>query len=515
MFQSTQSIVPNIPVPTQKRRVTNLIWLFVLGGTVVISLTLLIYCLVNIKESKFMEDSCGNICSSCSGVNMTDKRYVQSDGNTRECVAHCEDWSENDCIEGINVAKSSQTELKQALGSYINSIKGQIVFSALITILISMFLLMLLRHAAGCLVWSLILVSLATVLGGVVASWIYSIETEQPELTYANIFLTIVALCLCLLVYFWSSKISLLIMLINEAGKFIFDIPTLMALPVVVFLLLFFLTAAFYIIGIEFSIYASEKGVHPKIYNTVSMNLITFTGVFSGFTIFWVGTFLAGINVMAISGTVSHWYFNRNNYLRHPLKASIVNTFRYHLGNIALGSLIYVPMLLLKALIMALSRRIKRLLCCNYLKVLERLVRLFIRNSYILTGIYGDPFLESGRKAINILIKNLENVLSIYFIGNYVFALIQIMTIVVIMAFSAAIAAIAPPEGVPSAIYVFYVSSGIIAFLGSSITLSVVRVAVDTLLICYLEDSKINREYSKPLHASINMQEFMEKSKAI
>ncbi|XP_076264870.1 choline transporter-like protein 2 isoform X1 [Rhynchophorus ferrugineus] len=515
MLRLTQSIVPNIPVPTHKRRITNIIWLFLLGGAVAILLPPLIYCLINIRGSKFMKDSCGNICgqtnsktgSSCSGKNMTDKPYVQTDGNTTECVAYCMFWNEKDCIAGIHVERSTEKITDQ---SDSDSIIWKIFFCASITILISMLLLMLLRYAAGCLVWSLIFMSLATVLAGVVVSWIFL------RIIYVNIILTIVALCLCLLVYFWSSKISLLVMLINEAGKFIFDIPTLMALPVVVFLLLYLLIAAFSVVTIKLTDYGRLANSHPKIYNSVSMKLVNFTGVFNGFTILWVGIFLAGINVMVISGTVSQWYFKRNNKrLRHPLIVSIVNTFRYHLGNIALGSLIYMPMLLLKAMFMLLNKWIKRACCCDCVKFLERLVRLFIRNSYILTGIYGDPFLESGRKAINILIENLENVLSIYFIGNYVFALIQIMTIVLIMALSAAVAVIMPPEDNKSMTYAFYTISGIIAFIGSSITLNVVRVAVDTLLICYLEDIKVNQKYSKPLLASTNLHQFMEKSKAL
>lgn len=84
-------------------------------------------------------------------------------------------------------------------------------------------------------------------------------------------------------------------------------------------------------------------------------------------TLFWMSQFIIGCQHMVVAGSVAKWFFTRN---KSQLGWPIVNSFklltRYHLGTVALGSLIIALMKLIRLVFKAFEVRICKSLNHNY-----------------------------------------------------------------------------------------------------------------------------------------------------
>lgn len=83
----------------------------------------------------------------------------------------------------------------------------------------------------------------------------------------------------------------------------------------------------------------------------VKDSTILVTRWYNVFVLFWVSQFIIGCQHMVIAGAVATWFFTRNKTaLDWPLVRSMGRLLRYHLGTVALGSLIIGLMKMLRLL---------------------------------------------------------------------------------------------------------------------------------------------------------------------
>lgn len=76
------------------------------------------------------------------------------------------------------------------------------------------------------------------------------------------------------------------------------------------------------------------------------------------FALFWITQFIIGCQHFIIAGSVATWFFTRNkNNLESPISRSFWNLIRYHLGSIALGSLLIASLQMIRALLKFLQVR--------------------------------------------------------------------------------------------------------------------------------------------------------------
>ena len=143
------------------------------------------------------------------------------------------------------------------------------------------------------------------------------------------------------------------------------------------------------------------------------------------FMFFWTQAFVVGFNQMVLAGSFGIWYWSKSkeNFI---LLKSVKDSFIYHLGSVAFGSLLIAICKILRTMIQLVERRLKsvanrtgQLSCCLscfitfisccckcFFLCLEHFLKFMNRNAYIMVGIYGSNFCSSARSALALLAAN-------------------------------------------------------------------------------------------------------------
>ena len=153
------------------------------------------------------------------------------------------------------------------------------------------------------------------------------------------------------------------------------------------------------------------------------------------FGMLWTVNFLAGISMMAISGTICAWYFSKpahdaqGNLVEGEkydggsgshLCAALSRTLRYYLGSVAVGSFLIAVVQMVRLAFAYLQNKLKDqaqknmalkfLLYCVQclLACLEALVKVVTRNSFIFIQLKGDSFCGAGSRVFMLIVKHGE-----------------------------------------------------------------------------------------------------------
>ncbi|XP_030752698.1 choline transporter-like protein 1 [Sitophilus oryzae] len=551
-FKKLPSSVPldsiEIPEKSENRTRTNFGWLITLGIFVLVFIPFMGYTLYhsNIKRIMVGYDQCGNVCGmknekfdgiSCSGKDMTNLPYLHyTNGHDihspRNCVAECPSGTKpvnGVCVSSTSNSDSSVTngvsssQIQPDLPVYLNSVVWQTIICALLSILVSMGMLFLFRHATACLVWSIIIICYSAFIIASVAFWVLSAsaqnEQQQYNFRYAAIVFTVATIILGIVFIWFRKRIGLVILLLQEATKAVFDMPQLVLIPVFLFFTLALLTAIFVVVTLYVwsagELVPLNNGQNYYYFRPSSIAIFTLT---YNFVIYiWLTQFFIGIQYMTIAGGIAKWYFTREkSYVHSPIATSIYNSFKFHLGTVAMGAWIITMMNIIKTLILSLCKNaIVRAVVRSILEPLEDLIKYLSKNAYIMTALHGQPFVKSGKRAAKILIDNLGNVIAINYIGDFVLGMAKLLIVVITILISMAIFAIAP-SAYPDQSNLFpYIFIGIVALISASITFAVFDTTIDSLFICYCEDRLINDGMEKPYYMSRNLMEFIEDSKKV
>ena len=151
------------------------------------------------------------------------------------------------------------------------------------------------------------------------------------------------------------------------------------------------------------------------------------------FGMLWTVNFLAGISMMAISGTICAWYFSKpahdaqGNLVEGEkydggsgshLCAALSRTLRYYLGSVAVGSFLIAVVQMVRLAFAYLQNKLKDqaeknmalkfLLYCVQclLACLEALVKVVTRNSFIFIQLKGDSFCGDGGRVFGLIVKH-------------------------------------------------------------------------------------------------------------
>lgn len=160
--------------------------------------------------------------------------------------------------------------------------------------------------------------------------------------------------------------------------------------------------------------------------------------------------------------------------------------YRYHLGTVALGSMIIFIAQIICSIIKSImnSRHLRVFnLCCNITEIVERLLKFMNKNTYIMVAIHGNDFCRSMRDAFNLLMRNIASV----YVTNRVTTLQFSIFIVAISSAMGGLTYLFLPEHDMQSDMIIYpilisvIGSGIVAatFFG------VYSMAIDTLFLCF------------------------------
>lgn len=267
----------------------------------------------------------------------------------------------------------------------------------------------------------------------------------------AFIISAVVAGVYTILVVFLRNRIRIAEEVIREATRAIAHTPGLFAVPA----LLFSLTAAAVAYFIWIAIYLWTAQGRPATFsvNLEGSNVIVwesydamkYTPYLHLFGALWTVSFLAGVYQCIVAGAVASWYFGRTSQIEAgtgrtrrsnwPVLSSFGDTVRYHLGSIALGSLLIAITQFLRFLVWKASAMAKKVagkipgycfvralfwVVDGILALLTRLLKLLTKYAYIEIAISGKSFFGAAARATGLLAQSFLRLLVTDCVSDFV-----------------------------------------------------------------------------------------------
>ncbi|XP_039264968.2 choline transporter-like protein 1 [Styela clava] len=404
-----------------------------------------------------------------------------------------------------------------------------------LAVLVAFIMVILIRYVASIVVYIiLVLVCVASIGGTVLLWWTYAspqgIEELNIKLNEANnsqaflwyaIAATVLTVFLLLLILVMRKRVAITVDLFYEAGKCMTRLPCLLMQPFWTFiiLLLFWMcwVVIFAFLATSGEPYLEDPHTGWVKYNETS--LIRYSWWYHLVGLIWISEFILACQQMTIAGSIATYYFTRNkSQLGDPILSSIGRLISNHLGSCALGSFIITLVKIPRCILMYIHSQLsgsenmcakvllKMCICCLY--VFERCLKYLNYNAYTLVAVNGTHFCKSACDAVATLMSNALRVIAINSVGTFILFLGKLLVVaitagiggVVVMRFHPNLTYIAAPVGIVA----------IFAYLIAHCFLSIYEMAIDTLLLCFCEDCRVNdgtpgREYfmSKSLMAYV------------
>jgi len=257
---------------------------------------------------------------------------------------------------------------------------------------------------------------------------------------------------------------------------------------------------------------------------------VDYLHAFNIFGVFWGLFFVSALGQMVLAGTFATWYwtFNKSDVPFFTVALSISRTFRYHLGTLAFGSLILAICRIIRVILEYINHKlskydnacVKALMCCLrcFFWCLEKFIKFINKNAYIMCAIYGKNFCRSAHHAFSLLMRNIIRV----FVLDKVTGFLLFMGKLMITAGMCALAFYVFAREVPGEVYVevpvlnYTVVPILIIGFGTyfiaGVFFGVYAMAVDTLFLCFLEDSERNDgSRQKPYYMSRELMKILHK----
>lgn len=255
---------------------------------------------------------------------------------------------------------------------------------------------------------------------------------------------------------------------------------------------------------------------------------------FNLFMCYWLQNFIIGFHQMVLAGSFAIWYWSKSKR-RCLTCTSVKDTLVYHLGSIAFGSLLIAIIKLIRAIIQFVENRLKsasgnnattgRCIKCLFCACkccfwcLEKVLKFFNRNAYIMIAIYGKNFCSSAQDAISLLASNALRALVLDRVTEFILFLGKILI-------TAGVGALAfffltkkfyidpafRQYFAPDLNYYWLplVVIIIITYFITKVFFTVFEMAVDTLFLCALKDLSINDgSEQKPYCMSIELRKLL------
>lgn len=248
--------------------------------------------------------------------------------------------------------------------------------------------------------------------------------------------------------------------------------------------------------------------------------------------------FFAACHEFVLAGCITNWYKCKGDAPNFAYFRSMWRLARYHLGTVALGSMIVAICQFIIAVLSYIQKKadaagagdslagyvLKACMCCMW--CLEKCLKYINRNAYIETNLFGYSFCNAAMEAFNTLLTNFVQVAAHNFVGALVFFTLKIMVISLNMVIAyywikssysldgtvdvatdagnttSAVATSALPS-VNFACPMFIIALFTYFVVGAFTEL--LEMTTDTILICYCEDIKYNEAKKGNLLAPVSL----------
>ncbi|XP_045581957.2 choline transporter-like protein 1 isoform X1 [Procambarus clarkii] len=486
--------------------------------------------------------------------------YVTGDVTTRSCAASCPNSSTvigymclpinfSDTANKTNAITQilfgvSLNNFFQRAGRDLHATWREMLIMCAVAFAIAVVITILLRFLAQVVVWLSVIIMIVGSIGGTAYLWVlwhkntnnlknmqnnssssnaYEIKVTQnyiQSLLIGAIVSTIVTVLFLIILIAMRNRIKLVIALFKEAGKAVASMPLMLLQPIWTFLWLA-LVCALWVLG---WIIIESSGDPNKYYNTIVFvinDFIKYMRIYHIFAILWITQFLLACQDVTIAGAVAQWYFTRNKKeLGWPIAESMHRMFRYHLGSIALGSLIIAIVKFIRLILKYIERKLNgnsnqvcsfMLKCCQCcLWCFEKFLKFLSRNAYIEIAIYGYGFCKAAQQAFVLLAANALRVVAINSVGTFVLFLAKASVVICTVLIGFQILKTKPEL---SYVWVPLLLIAIFSFFIAHCFISVYEMTIDTLFLCFCEDCEKNDGIQRPYYMSKGLMKFVENSK--
>ncbi|XP_052774226.1 choline transporter-like protein 1 [Mya arenaria] len=402
-----------------------------------------------------------------------------------------------------------------------------------LSVVVAVVLTILLQIFAAFIIWLMVI---AMVTGGLLATglcWYHyhqaktvlastSAEARTPELERrTNNWLigagcvTAITVIVLLVLLAVRKHITLVVELFRQAGAAVRCMPSLLLLPLMTIILLgaSFGGFAFIFLYIETAgIPEIDTGTGHVLYRTD--RVLSVLQWYHLFGTVWVLQFIIACHKLTVAGAVAIWYFSRDKEaLGFPVLSAMSRVVRYHLGSVAFGSFVITFVIVVRMLLSFVENRLrgkthpvavflmKCFKCCLW--CFERFIKFLSDNAYIEIAIHGLGFCRAARQAFHVVLENAFRVAAINSVGDFVLFLGKLATVSIVTV--AGLEFISVRKNV-SFVWLPVTLTAIFAYFIASCFMSVYEMAIDTIFLCFCEDSLMNDGGLKPYFMSIGLQ---------
>ncbi|XP_041483712.1 choline transporter-like protein 1 [Lytechinus variegatus] len=446
------------------------------------------------------------------------------------------------CIRSdvIGIASSLlQNDIIQSALADIEKSWKEIVYLCLIAFGLSIAVVILLRFLAGPIIWTMVFGSIVGSMGGSGYLW-YSwyiaraalqetpaelqLEKDKRDLKTMMIYASIasaVAVIFLLILLVMFKRIALVVTLFKEAGKAIGAMPLLLMQPLWTSVFLLSFCAGWVYVYLFIATAGQPQATPDGLVQYVKDSFSKYMGWYFIFGLLWVTQFILACQECTIAGAVAEWFFARDkSLLRMPILKSIGRIIRYHLGSLAFGSILIAIIMFIRIIIGYIQSKLKGaqsaaaqycLKCMQcILWLFEKVLRYINRNAYIEIAIYGYNFCKAAQKAFSLLVSNALRVAAINSVGDFLLLLGKVAVTACVVVIGLQL--LQEREDLNS--YAIPIAlAAIFAFFISHVFLLVYEMAIDTLFLCFCEDSERNDGIRKPYYMSKQLMSFVENAK--
>lgn len=424
----------------------------------------------------------------------------------------------------------------------LNNSWREMLYMCIVAVVIALLMVALMSVFATIIIWTTYILAFVCCIGAIGYMWHrwyeldqdyqetapeYRLDSQKENVNFyynGGIVVTVVLGIVLLILIVLRSRLALLVAIFREAGRAIRKMPFMLLFPFLTFT--FVMLNIVYFIAVYVFLYtaadASENAIGHVVYtNNDDLRYMQWYHVF-GFL--WAVQLVFAIQEFVLAGAVSRWYFaSDKSSLGWPIAASIKNAFRYHLGTLAFGALIIALVQFARLILAYVQRKLEGkagpvvnflLKCCSCcLWLLEKVLKFINRNAYIEVAIFGHSFCKAAREAFGTLFRNVFCVATINSVGSFVFFLSRLV-VVGTVAFGSMHWFEQELDLVYPAVPIFVVC--LVAWIISGIFTGVYDMTIDTVFLCFAEDSERNDgSIERPLFASDRLIKFMDKIKVV
>ncbi|KAF8064488.1 CHER1 [Scenedesmus sp. PABB004] len=232
------------------------------------------------------------------------------------------------------------------------------------------------------------------------------------------------------------------------------------------------------------------------------------------FGLLWTNQFIIGFASVVVAGAVAGFYWARGDaraQARFPVLRAMRVAACFHLGSVALGSLVIAVIQFVRLLLEYVDKKSRALQAQNkiagwlmclvrgLLWLLEKVVAFINRNAFILVAAKGSGYCASAGRAVTLVVSNALRLAAVTIVGDALLFLGKLG-----VAASCGVAAFglsrAPYYTDAAAYPATYLSSGLLPIALAALTgyavaaifFSVYELAIDTVLLSFCEDCEAN-----------------------